>query len=343
MQSQSLLNPKGVVIHGIPLSATDFQAMALNGTALVWSPRSNLELYGQTTNVLAALDAGVEIALAPDWAVTGSSNMLNELKVAAKWNRERLDGLLTDRQLVEMVTSSPAHIAGVDDEVGAIRVGLRADILVINGDHNNPYRAVIEATAADIELVLIDGVPLYGDRTFMKHFWDRSELEEIKLPEASKTLARPAAQIVVADIKTNLQLALNAVGSSLAPLTEPDDFFLPAAPVTNVGGWQGYRDRNIQTTKAQNISRKKEIVYPGKLSVTASTNPSGNYFALRIQSSSSEPLQLTVTDALGRVVETKNRIAANTTYNIGNSFRPGIYIAEVRQGKQRQLLKLVRQ
>jgi hypothetical protein len=81
MQSQSLLNPKGAVIHGIPLSAADFQAMALSGTALVCSPRSNLELYGETANIHAALNAGVEIALAPDWAVTGSSNMLNELKV----------------------------------------------------------------------------------------------------------------------------------------------------------------------------------------------------------------------------------------------------------------------
>jgi cytosine/adenosine deaminase-related metal-dependent hydrolase len=69
VQSQSLLNPKGVIIHGIPLNATDFQAMAENGTALVWSPRSNLELYGQTANILAALEKNVEIALAPDWAV----------------------------------------------------------------------------------------------------------------------------------------------------------------------------------------------------------------------------------------------------------------------------------
>src|SRR5215212_6802656 len=80
LQSQNLLNPKGVLIHGISLGASDFQAMAAAGTALVWSPRSNLELYGVTANIAAALDAGVEIALAPDWAITGSSNMLDELK-----------------------------------------------------------------------------------------------------------------------------------------------------------------------------------------------------------------------------------------------------------------------
>jgi len=44
VRSQSLLNPKGVVIHGIALGPDDFRAMAATGTALVWSPRSNIEL-----------------------------------------------------------------------------------------------------------------------------------------------------------------------------------------------------------------------------------------------------------------------------------------------------------
>jgi hypothetical protein len=226
MQSQSLLNPKGVVIHGIPLSAADFQAMALNGTALVWSPRSNLELYGQTANINAAIDAGVEIALAPDWAITGSSNMLDELKVAAQWNCTQLNGRLTDRQLVDMVTSAPAHIAGVDDEVGSIKVGLRADILVISGDRTNPYRAAVNATAANVDLVLIDGVPLYGDRKLMKSFWDKSVMEEIKLIEATKVLAAPATNIVVSQIEMRLKTVLQAEGVSLAPLTEANNFVL---------------------------------------------------------------------------------------------------------------------
>jgi len=220
MQSQLLLNPKGVLIHGIPLGASDLQAMAAAGTALVWSPRSNLELYGTTADILAALDAGVEIALAPDWAITGSSNMLDELKVAAQWNRERLGGRLTGRQLVDMVTSVPARIAGVDDEVGAIHAGLRADLLVISGDHNDAYGAVIGANPGDVQLVLIEGVPLYGDRELMERFWAKSDLEEIVLPGGPKTLATPPAAVVVAAIAARLHAALQAEGTSLAPLTE---------------------------------------------------------------------------------------------------------------------------
>ena len=220
LEAQRLLNSKGVLIHGVALTPGDFQAMAAAGTALVWSPRSNLELYGATANVAAALDAGVEIALAPDWALTGSSNMLDELKVAARWNRERLGGRLTDRQLVDMATSVAAHVVAIDDEVGAIRVGLRADLLVLGGDHDDALRAVVEADVRDVRLVLIGGVPLYGERRFMERFQARSDLEAVVLPGATKALAK-AGGIVVSEIAARLQTALASEGASLAPLAEP--------------------------------------------------------------------------------------------------------------------------
>ena len=340
MQSHGLINPKGAVIHGIPLGPSQFHAMAAGGTSLVWSPLSNIILHGQTANLHAALDAGVEIALAPDWGITGSSNMLDELKVAALWNREQLGGRLTDRQLVDMVTSVPAHIAGVDDEVGAVSVGLRADILVINGDHNNPFRAVIDATAADVELVFIDGVPLYGDRIFMEGFWNRSELEEINLSGVTKTLATPAANFLVNDIESRLRPALEAEGTSLAPLTEPDDFDIS---MVGMRARMNIINRKIPTTTATNINGKVEKIKTGKLTVTALPNPSRKYFTVRIESSSAELLQVRVHDVLGRIVETRNGIVANTTFQFGSDLQPGIYVVEVLQGTKRQMLKLIRQ
>jgi cytosine/adenosine deaminase-related metal-dependent hydrolase len=222
MKSQSLLPAKGIFIHGTALAAADFADLAAAGTALVWSPRSNVELYGQTADIAAAVAAGVEIALAPDWAVTGSSNMLDELAFAAAWNDRHLGGLLTDRQLVEMATTVPARIAGVDDHVGAIRAGLRADIVLLKkGSQSDPYRAVVDARPESLELVLIDGVPLYGDRRVMRRFWRQSELERIDLQDGSKLLATPAAGgVVVADVAERLELALQAEGTSLAPLAE---------------------------------------------------------------------------------------------------------------------------
>jgi 5-methylthioadenosine/S-adenosylhomocysteine deaminase len=222
VQSQGLLNPKGILIHGVSLSRTDFDAMAAAGTSLVWSPRSNLELYGATADIGAALDAGVTIALAPDWALTGSSNVLDELKVAARWNRDHLAGRLGDRQLLDMVTSVPARMAGVADQVGAIRPGLRADLLIVDGDENDAIGAVIQANPADVQLVMIQGVPMFGERKFMERFWNRSDLEEIAFPSGPKTLASPAAGIQVSDLAARLTASLQAEGTSLAALVEFD-------------------------------------------------------------------------------------------------------------------------
>jgi 5-methylthioadenosine/S-adenosylhomocysteine deaminase len=71
--------------------------------------------------------------------------MLDELKTASAWNGSHLNGLLTPRQLVEMAASVPAHVAGLDDEVGTLRAGLRADVLVLRGDANDPYGSVLRA------------------------------------------------------------------------------------------------------------------------------------------------------------------------------------------------------
>jgi len=220
LRSQNLLNPKGAVIHGLTLSATDFVDMAAAGTALVWSPRSNLELYRATSDVGAAVDAGVDIALAPDWAITGSAHILDELRTAALWNLQRLGGRLSDRKLFDMVTAAPARIAGVDDEVGAIRVGLRADLLVITGNHGEPFRSLIGATPETVQLGMVGGVPLYGDRTLMGRFWGRSDLEELALPFGRKALATGAAGVRISEVQARLTSAMQGEGKALAPLSE---------------------------------------------------------------------------------------------------------------------------
>jgi len=83
----------------------------------------------------------------------------------------------------------------------------------------------------------------------------------------------------------------------------------------------------------------------GELSwtVTATPNPSNSSFTLRIVSGrTSEYVSMRVMDALGRVVETRNNIAANTQLNIGADYRPGIYIVELVQANNKKQIKLVK-
>jgi cytosine/adenosine deaminase-related metal-dependent hydrolase len=219
-KNQGLLSRKSVIIHGVALGPTEFRAMHAAGAALVWSPRSNVELYGTSADIPAALDAGLLVGLAPDWAITGSSNMLDELHYAAQWDAEHFSDRLTDEQLVAMVTTTAAEIAGIDDEVGAIEAGRYADLLVISGDRDHPYRALIEAEASDVQLVLIGGEPLYGTPALMAGFWDTSGLSIADVDGQSKMIKMPDSSVSFDDLVSKLQAALTSFGTSLAPLTE---------------------------------------------------------------------------------------------------------------------------
>src|SRR5688500_20413054 len=60
-----------------------------NGAKLVWSPLSNLLLYGKTAAVYDAIAAGVMVSLGTDWTPSGSPNLLTELKIADRALRDR--------------------------------------------------------------------------------------------------------------------------------------------------------------------------------------------------------------------------------------------------------------
>ena len=57
LRSKGLLNTGTAIIHGAAFEATEFEQMAAVGAKLIWSPRSNLVLYGQTTNIPLARQA----------------------------------------------------------------------------------------------------------------------------------------------------------------------------------------------------------------------------------------------------------------------------------------------
>ena len=108
-QGEWAISPALAGIHCAGLHPEDFAVLAQHGGSMVWSPLSNLLLYGGTTNVAAARSAGIPISLGSDWSPTGSKNLLNELKVA----RTVCDvgGLdFSDRELVLMATRAPATI-----------------------------------------------------------------------------------------------------------------------------------------------------------------------------------------------------------------------------------------
>ena len=164
---KGLIMDETVAIHCAALDRSQFDKMATVGADLVWSPISNLLLYGNTTDVRAADAAGVTISIAPDWGPSGSKNNLHELKVADLWNKDVMNTYFTDYELAAMVTSNPAKAANWDAFVGQIKSGMYADLVVIDTFHDDPYRNLIEAIDADVRLTVVQGKAVFGDTDIM--------------------------------------------------------------------------------------------------------------------------------------------------------------------------------
>jgi 5-methylthioadenosine/S-adenosylhomocysteine deaminase len=101
--------------------------------------------------------------VAPDWSIGGSQNMLDEMRFADKVDNLVWGDVITPKMLVQMATTHPAKALGLSGVIGSIAAGLKADLMVIDGDPSAPYDAVLAATPKEVRLVLVGGVPLYGD------------------------------------------------------------------------------------------------------------------------------------------------------------------------------------
>ena len=128
---------------------------------------SNLLLYGATSRVKSARENGVRIGLGSDWAVSGSKNLLGELKVARLASDEMRHRLLGPR------SRRDGHARGRVDPRLAERARLdsirraRRPHRPRRHDRAIPYKALVHAAETAISLVMINGVPRFGTSALM--------------------------------------------------------------------------------------------------------------------------------------------------------------------------------
>jgi hypothetical protein len=87
----------------------------------------------------------------------------------------------------------------------------------------------------------------------------------------------------------------------------------------------------------------KETVPADRLELKAYPNPSPHTFSLEARSTSKEgQLQLVIYNAVGKVIEAKTMVAGQAI-TLGASYRPGIYFAQLTQGRETVRIKIVKQ
>ena len=145
-----ILQPNTVIVHGVALGQGEIARLERAGAALIWCPVSNQSLFGQTAP-LPQLRGRVPFTLASDSLLTGSATLFDEIRAAHD------TGLASSDELLAMVTTTPSRILRLPPGAGTLRVGARADLIVLADTGISPAQTLLQSRPADLELVLVGG------------------------------------------------------------------------------------------------------------------------------------------------------------------------------------------
>jgi cytosine/adenosine deaminase-related metal-dependent hydrolase len=148
LRELGLLRNNTVLIHAIGLRENDIETLSRQKSSVVWCPASNLYLFNQTAPI-QHLKRKVKIALGSDSTLTGSSTLLDEMKVGIG------TGLATSEEIFNMVTTTPAEIFNL--KAPSINVFKSADLFIAPIKHKNYWQNIIETNPSDIIMVLAEG------------------------------------------------------------------------------------------------------------------------------------------------------------------------------------------
>jgi len=236
--SPKLLSYKSVIGPGIGLNTDDLMTMSSEGTSLLWTPRSDLYLYGHTAPVTTMRALGGNIVLGSNWLPTGSSSVWREMIAAREFNKTYLNSTFSDREIIDMVTINPASALQLSDKIGSIAQGLVADIVIVDTRSQTGTDALFAAEPSRIGLVLRAGRPLYGDDVIIDSLASSlSDFETVAVPGTEDGIIKKIA--VPGEFGTTIAAIETALGSPFGlfgwrsgdePPAAPRRTTLPSAP-----------------------------------------------------------------------------------------------------------------
>jgi cytosine/adenosine deaminase-related metal-dependent hydrolase len=163
LERAGALDERDLLVHCIGFSEDDIKKVKRAGASVVWCPASNRFMFNVTCKIRKLLRAGVNVALGTDSTHTGSVNILEEMRFAKSTYRELYGEDLPAKTLFDMVTLNAAKALGLAGKAGVLEPGAWADVAVFRAKAEDPYESLVLAGGADLELLTIDGVPVYGD------------------------------------------------------------------------------------------------------------------------------------------------------------------------------------
>lgn len=177
MHSHGFMNEKNVYVHAATLSEDSYQRIAATGGAASVSAESESSCGQGYPSSWALRRHGIPVSLSVDTSVWWSADAFAAMRATLSSDRAREHfehhatgdtrtnlGLRAD-EVVQWATRGGAQALGMEDLIGSVEAGKKADLVLIKNDSSpamfpilNPHgHVVFQAQRGDVHTVLVDG------------------------------------------------------------------------------------------------------------------------------------------------------------------------------------------
>ena len=165
-----------VAAHAVHLTRDEIELLADRGVRIVHVPESNMKLSSGVARIGEMVSLGMKVGLGTDGCASNNDlDLFQEMDTAAKLGKVSTGNPVNmeARIVLKMATSWGGEVLGIEQEVGTIEKGKKADIVVVDlqSPHlvplYNPFSSLVySANGADVRDVIVDGQILLRNRVF---------------------------------------------------------------------------------------------------------------------------------------------------------------------------------
>ncbi len=177
LEKIGIIDQNTLLVHAVWLDNDDIEIMAKRRASVSHNPESNMKLASGIAPVPALLKAGVTVGLGTDGCASNNNlDLFSEMDTAAKLHKvNTMDPTVMDAVTVlKMATIDGAKSLGLQDIIGSLEVGKKADVIIIDTRkphlipvYNPVSHIVYAAKGSDVQDVIVDGKVLLKNRKLL--------------------------------------------------------------------------------------------------------------------------------------------------------------------------------
>lgn len=162
-----LFDVPAIAAHCVQITESDMDILKAKNVSVVTNPASNMKLGNGFAPVPVMLKKGINVCLGTDGAASNNSlNMFHELSLLTLIHKgvSKTPQCVSAREGFRIGTINGAKALGLDQEIGSLEVGKKADIAILNLNtpsltpRNNLIAGLsYSANGSEVETIIIDG------------------------------------------------------------------------------------------------------------------------------------------------------------------------------------------